>query len=99
MMKVGGIWCSPIEIESCLITHPAVLEAAVIGQADADQLIKPKAIVVLKQAGGGGPALTEETDRASGKRPRALQIPALDRVRGRSAEDSDGKIQRFRICA
>ena len=52
MLKVGGIWCSPIEIESCLITHPAVLEAAVVGQADADELIKPRAIVVLKQAGG-----------------------------------------------
>ena len=54
MLKVGGIWCSPIEIESCLITHPAVLEAAVVGHADDDELIKPKAIVVLKQAGGGG---------------------------------------------
>ena len=60
MLKVGGIWCSPVEIESCLITHPAVLEAAVIGQADADQLIKPKAVVVLKQAGSGNDALTEE---------------------------------------
>ena len=34
MLKVGGIWCSPVEIESCLIAHPAVLEAAVVGQAD-----------------------------------------------------------------
>ena len=34
MLKVGGIWCSPVEVESCLIGHPAVLEAAVVGHAD-----------------------------------------------------------------
>jgi hypothetical protein len=51
MLKVGGIWCSPVEIENCLIGHASVLEVAVVGHADADTLIKPKAIVVLKQPG------------------------------------------------
>ena len=88
MLKVGGIWCSPIEIESCLITHPAVLEAAVVGQADADQLIKPKAIVVLKQAGGGGEP-DRRADGALQEEPRALQVSALDRVRRRAAQDGD----------
>ena len=60
MLKVGGIWCSPVEIEARLIEHPAVLEAAVVGRADENELIKPEAIVVLKQAGSGGAALTEE---------------------------------------
>src|SRR6266849_3551257 len=60
MLKGGGIWCSPVEVENCLIGHTAVLEAAVVGHADAEALIKPKAIVVLKQAGGGGPGLTDE---------------------------------------
>ena len=59
MLKVGGIWCSPVEIENCLVGHPAVLEAAVIGQTDEQSLIKPKAIVVLKQPGDAGAALTD----------------------------------------
>jgi acyl-CoA synthetase (AMP-forming)/AMP-acid ligase II len=48
MLKVGGIYVSPFEVEAALAQHPAVLEAAVIGVADADDLIKPKAFVVLR---------------------------------------------------
>ena len=48
MLKVGGLWVSPIEIENTLMEHPAVLEAAVIGGQDADGLLKPKAYVLLK---------------------------------------------------
>ena len=48
MLKVGGLWVSPIEIENTLIEHPAVLESGVIGGPDADGLIKPKAFVMLK---------------------------------------------------
>ncbi|MEQ1507436.1 MAG: benzoate-CoA ligase family protein, partial [Myxococcota bacterium] len=47
LLKVGGIWVSPFEVESALGAHPAVLEAAVVGAADADGLVKPKAFVVL----------------------------------------------------
>ena len=43
MLKVGGIYVSPFEVEACLMTHAAVLEAAVIGVADTDELVKPKA--------------------------------------------------------
>ncbi|MDH3732528.1 MAG: benzoate-CoA ligase family protein [Gemmatimonadota bacterium] len=53
MIKVGGIWCSPFDIEARLIEHPAVLEAAVVGRADDNELVKPEAHVVL--AGRGGP--------------------------------------------
>ena len=48
MLKVGGIWVSPMEVESALLGHAAILEAAVIGLADAQGLVKPKAFVVLK---------------------------------------------------
>src|SRR5664279_2408925 len=48
MLKVGGIYVSPAEVESVLITHDAVLEAAVVGRPDPDGLIKPIAYVVLK---------------------------------------------------
>jgi xanthine/CO dehydrogenase XdhC/CoxF family maturation factor len=48
MLKVGGIWCSPIEIEARLIDHPKVLEAAVVGHADEHGNVKPEAWVVLR---------------------------------------------------
>jgi benzoate-CoA ligase len=47
MLKVGGIFVSPTEIENCLQEHEAVRECAVIGASDEDKLIKPKAFVVL----------------------------------------------------
>ena len=50
MLKVSGIWVSPFEVEEALIGHPTVLEAAVVGQPDAEGLIKPKAFVVLQQS-------------------------------------------------
>src|SRR3990172_1051218 len=49
MLKVGGIWVSPVEVESALLGHEAVLEAAVGGQSDQSNLINPKAFVVLKK--------------------------------------------------
>jgi benzoate-CoA ligase len=48
MLKVSGIWVSPSEVESALVAHEAVLEAAVIGAEDEQRLVKPKAFVVLK---------------------------------------------------
>jgi benzoate-CoA ligase len=47
MLKVGGIYVSPIEVEEALASHPDVLEVAVIGALDDNQLIKPKAFIVL----------------------------------------------------
>jgi benzoate-CoA ligase family protein len=48
LLKVGGIWCAPVEVEDCLAHHPAVALAAVIG-AEEDGLTKPKAFVVLRE--------------------------------------------------
>ncbi|MEI6203940.1 MAG: AMP-binding protein, partial [Enhydrobacter sp.] len=97
MLKVGGIWCSPIEIESCLIMHAAVLEAAVVGRADSDDLVKPYAIVVLKQIGTGNDALTDElmalckTTLAPYKYPRWVEyVSELPKT-------ATGKIQRFKL--
>jgi benzoate-CoA ligase family protein len=97
MMKVGGIWCSPIEIESCLITHPAVLEAAVVGHPDADQLIKPKALVVLKQAGGGGAALSEELAALCKKTLAPYKYPRWIEYVPELPKTATGKIQRFKL--
>ena len=48
MLKVGGIWVSPVEVENTVLAHEAVLECAVVGLTDTDGLIKPKAFVVVK---------------------------------------------------
>jgi len=97
MLKVGGIWCSPVEVENCLIGHPAVLEAAVVGHADADGLTKPKAIVVLKQAGGGGAALTEELMALCKKTLAPYKYPRWVEYVSELPKTATGKIQRFRL--
>ena len=48
MMKVSGQYVSPFEIEAALQSHPAVLEAAVVGKFN-DNLLKPKAYIVLNK--------------------------------------------------
>src|SRR6266481_3109295 len=59
MMKVKGMWVSPIEIENALVEHPAVQEAAVVGYSDGNQLTKPAAYIVLKNGHSGSPALSD----------------------------------------
>ena len=49
MFKVSGIWVSPFEVESALLSHEAIIEAAVVGKQDDDGLIKPKAFIVLRE--------------------------------------------------
>jgi len=99
MLKVGGIYVSPIEVESALVTHPAVLEAAVIGRADRDELVKPLAYVVLKGGGAPTPALAEElrqhvkSQLAPYKYPRWIEF--IDEL----PKTATGKIQRFRLRA
>ena len=97
MLKVGGIWCSPVEIEAKLVEHPKVLEAAVVGRADDDELIKPEAFVVLNDAGDESDALKKEllehckTGLARYKYPRWFNF--LDDL----PKTATGKIQRFRL--
>jgi benzoate-CoA ligase len=97
MLKVGGIYVSPFEVEGALVKHEAVLEAAVVGHPDRDALIKPKAFVVLN----AGIAATSELEQAlkdfvraelaSYKYPRWITfIEALPKT-------ATGKIQRFKL--
>ncbi|MFN0206658.1 MAG: benzoate-CoA ligase family protein [Planctomycetota bacterium] len=60
MLKVSGIWVSPIEIENCLLKHPAVAECCVVGTADKDNLIKPRAFIVLRDGHKPGDAIINE---------------------------------------
>ncbi len=90
MFKVSGIWVSPFEVESALITHPAVLEAAVVPEADPEGLLKPKAFVVLRadaKTDGLHEALKEHVKQKIG----VVEISALDRGRRCLAENRDRK--------
>jgi benzoate-CoA ligase family protein len=97
MLKVGGIWCSPVEIESRLIEHPKVLEAAVVGRPDDDQLIKPEAYIVLKNPEDASDALADElldhckSGLARYKYPRWFNF--IDEL----PKTATGKIQRFKL--
>jgi benzoate-CoA ligase family protein len=99
MLKVGGIWCSPVEIENCLIGHASVLEVAVVGHADADTLIKPKAIVVLKQLGSGDGALTDELMALCKKTLAPYKYPRWVEYVPELPKTATGKIQRFKLRA
>lgn len=97
MMKVGGIWCSPVEIEAHLVAHAAVLEAAVVGRADGEGMIKPDAHVVLVDGAMGSDDLAAvlqahcKQGLAPYKYPRWLTF--VDEL----PKTATGKIQRFRL--
>lgn len=94
MLKVSGMYVSPFEIESVLVEHPAILEAAVIGKVNDEGLIKPKAFIVLKN----GENLTHndikffvQSRLAPYKYPREVEfVNTLPKT-------TTGKIQRFRL--
>lgn len=97
MLKVGGIWVSPFEVEAALISHEKVQEAAVVGEADGEGLIKPKAFVVLAPGENGSEVLAEELQAyvksklAPYKYPRWVEfVEALPKT-------ATGKIQRFKL--
>jgi benzoate-CoA ligase family protein len=97
MIKVGGIWCSPIEIESRLIEHPKVLEVGVVGREDEDGLVKPEAYIILKDHSDACDALAGEllehckTGLARYKYPRWFNfVEDLPKT-------ATGKIQRFKL--
>jgi benzoate-CoA ligase family protein len=99
MLKVGGIWVSPFEVEEALIGHPAILEAAVVGHPDADGLIKPRAFVVLQQgARRDDPgALTEALQNHVKERIGVWKYPRWIEFRDGLPKTATGKIQRFKL--
>ena len=98
MLKVGGLWVSPVEVENALVAHPAVLECGVVGREDHDGLTKPMAFVVLLKPGvTSSDQLGKDLQQfvrerlAEYKRPRWVAfLPELPKT-------ATGKIQRFRL--
>ncbi|MGI8331982.1 benzoate-CoA ligase family protein [Actinomadura scrupuli] len=94
MIKAGGIWVSPTEVEARLLEHPAVVLAAVVGLPDGDGLDKPIACVVLRDGSGATPAELIEFCRAglaAFKRPRDVLI--VDKL----PTTATGKLRRFAV--
>ncbi len=97
MFKVSGNWVSPFEVESALISHEAILEAAVVGKEDDDGLVKPKAFIVLNEGFVADDALfaalKDHVKAAAGpwKYPRWME------ARQDLPKTSTGKIQRFKL--
>jgi benzoate-CoA ligase len=97
MLKVGGQWVSPVEVEGALVAHDAVQECGVTGRDDADGLTKPVAFVVVRPGVDATPALASELQQfvrerlADYKRPRWVEfLPELPRT-------ATGKLQRFKL--
>ena len=97
MLKVGGIWVSPVEVENTLIEHPAVHECGVGARADRDGLIKPYAFVVLRAEVARTPELAAELQQfvrsrlAEYKRPRWVEF--IDEL----PKTATGKLQRYKL--
>lgn len=97
MMKVGGIWCSPFEIEARLIEHPKVLEAAVVGRADDNGLVKPEAFVVLNNPADAGGETTEQLRIHCKEGLARYKYPRWFNFVEDLPKTATGKIQRFKL--
>jgi benzoate-CoA ligase family protein len=97
MMKVGGIWCSPFEIEAKLIEHQAVLEVAVIARADQGGLIKPEAYIVLNKPDSQSEALVDELKQQCKEGLAPYKYPRQFHFVNELPKTATGKIQRFKL--
>jgi len=97
MLKVGGIWVSPLEVENCLVEHPAVFECAVVGHVDDKFLVKPKAFVVLRDKYKPGKKLEEEIKKWVLDRLAKFKYPRWVEFVDALPKSATGKIQRFKL--
>ncbi len=97
MLKVGGIYVSPFEVEGALIAHDAVLEAAVVGHPDADALIKPKAFVVLQQDQAASDDLADELKASVRQTLADYKYPRWIEFIDELPKTATGKIQRYKL--
>jgi 4-hydroxybenzoate-CoA ligase len=97
MFKVSGMWVSPFDVEAALVSHEAVLEAAVIGKQDADGLTKPKAFIVLKTGYAADERLLETLKLHVKERAGPWKYPRWIDIRPDLPRTATGKIQRFKL--
>jgi 4-hydroxybenzoate-CoA ligase len=97
MFKVSGMWVSPFDVEAALVSHEAVLEAAVIGKEDADGLIKPKAFIVLKNGFKADDVLLETLKVHVKDKAGPWKFPRWIETRNDLPRTATGKLQRFKL--
>lgn len=97
MLRVSGHWVSPADVEAALIEHPAVLEAAVVGHADTDELVKPKAFVVLREGVAASTALADELKAHVKEQLAPYCYPRWIEFCGSLPKTATGKIQRYKL--
>jgi len=97
MIKAGGIWVSPVEVEGVLNEHPAVLECGVVGHSEADGLEKPLAYVVLKQDYLASPALEAELKQFVKHKLAPYKYPRWIMFVETMPRTATGKLQRFKL--
>ena len=97
MLKVSGIYVSPAEVEAALVSHEAVLEAAVVGAADEQKLIKPKAFVVLKPGKSPSDSLKTALQQHVKDKLAPYKYPRWIEFLGELPKTATGKIQRFKL--
>ena len=99
MMKVGGIYVSPFEVEGALLEHEAVLEAAVVAHPDQDDLIKPKAFVVTAEGYAASEGLADDLKTFVRGKLAEFKYPRWIEFRAELPKTATGKIQRFKLRA
>jgi benzoate-CoA ligase len=97
MIKVSGMFVSPAEVEAALIAHDDVLEAAVVGAADHDGLIKPKAFVVTKPGVAACEALMAALESHARTCLPRFKCPRWFAFVDDLPKTATGKIQRFKL--
>jgi benzoate-CoA ligase family protein len=97
MLKVGGQWVSPAEVEAALVAHPSVIEAGVVGRLDEDGLVKPEAFVVLKDGLAPSAELAGELTAFVRKSLSGYKSPRWVQFVAELPKTATGKIQRFRL--
>jgi benzoate-CoA ligase len=99
MLKVAGMWVSPVEVENALLGHPHVAEAAVVGATDARGLTYAVAYVTLRAGFVGSDELAAEICRHVKARLVSHKVPREVRFCGELPKTVTGKIQRFKLRA
>jgi benzoate-CoA ligase family protein len=97
MIKAGGIWVSPVEVEAALIRHPSVIECAVIAVADEDGLDKPHAFVVLRAGIGASESIARELREFARELLAPYKCPRTIRFMDELPKTATGKLKRFEL--
>lgn len=97
LFKVNGLWLSPTEVESVLISHTLVREAAVVAREDGDGLLKPAAYLVLNDEASGSAQLAQELRDLVAQQIGGYKRPRWIEFVGEIPKTATGKLQRFKL--